>query len=631
MNRILIISIITFLQACASNTQLPDMSSQSAEGIFKVAMQLYKTAQNEAEFNDAIRRLEMAEYKGSSAAKYQLGLINESQGDIDNAYKRFEVLAHDGHSGAQNKLGYIFHNGLLGELDFRKAFHWFSLSSEQGSPHGQYNLGVLYSNGQGVEKNTEESLRLFRLSAEGGFDLAQQALAYEYFTGKNVSQNYVLAKSWYEKSAMQGNKQAQHDLGLMYLDGVGVPLDYKLAFYWLELSTKQGHLYAQATLANMYKLGNGVAKDPERAFKLLADAASRNNDLAQYNLALMYKLGQGVIADYSAAYSLFLQVSKVEGTKESDRLVSLACYQLGLAHQYGLGQPKSIEKALAWYQKAINLGLTDVGREYALLSTQAFMDKGLTLLEESDFVSAEVQFRSLIEARAEYAQAADYLNLGVSLKGQKKEKASIEAMKKAISMEPENADFHAYLGSNLASFERWGEAVASYKKAVELAPGSELIRTSLKSALLQQKNQKELVRLKNLNNIPGDIFSVEMAQKEIDRRWNRGVQFLQREKGDKAEIIFREFIRFWPDFPGTYQYIGLALGMQGKYRESIEYLEYALEKDPNDASLYGNLGFSYEKVGRFKDAVTYYEKALSIEPSHRNTHINLQRVRKRLY
>jgi tetratricopeptide (TPR) repeat protein len=59
---------------------------------------------------------------------------------------------------------------------------------------------------------------------------------------------------------------------------------------------------------------------------------------------------------------------------------------------------------------------------------------------------------------------------------------------------------------------------------------------------------------------------------------------------------------------------GLQLAQQGKHEEAIEIYKKALEKDPEQANIMGNMADSYSKMGKNDEALELYKKAIAIKP-----------------
>ncbi len=59
---------------------------------------------------------------------------------------------------------------------------------------------------------------------------------------------------------------------------------------------------------------------------------------------------------------------------------------------------------------------------------------------------------------------------------------------------------------------------------------------------------------------------------------------------------------------------GLQMAQQQKYQEAVDLYKQALEKDPEQANIMGNMADAYAKMGKNEDALEVYKKAIAIKP-----------------
>lgn len=72
--------------------------------------------------------------------------------------------------------------------------------------------------------------------------------------------------------------------------------------------------------------------------------------------------------------------------------------------------------------------------------------------------------------------------------------------------------------------------------------------------------------------------------------------------------------------------IGRELANKEQYKEAIEYLEKALQKDPKDIQILNSLGFANGRSGKYEKAKEWYKKALEIEPKFQKALGNIGHV-----
>jgi tetratricopeptide (TPR) repeat protein len=85
---------------------------------------------------------------------------------------------------------------------------------------------------------------------------------------------------------------------------------------------------------------------------------------------------------------------------------------------------------------------------------------------------------------------------------------------------------------------------------------------------------------------------IEKAQKEVEKAEKR------KQYSAEVQALFDS---------------GLKLASEGKYEEAIAEYKSALEKDPEQYSIMGNMADSYSKLGKNAEAVETYQKAIAIK------------------
>ncbi len=97
----------------------------------------------------------------------------------------------------------------------------------------------------------------------------------------------------------------------------------------------------------------------------------------------------------------------------------------------------------------------------------------------------------------EQRKALDHVNLGKKLRDRLLDEKALQEFKKAVELDPGNAEGHELLGLSLLEKEKTDEAIASFKKALQLNPRSTDAQVGLGSAYrLQGKNDEALEILK---------------------------------------------------------------------------------------------------------------------------------------
>jgi tetratricopeptide (TPR) repeat protein len=163
---------------------------------------------------------------------------------------------------------------------------------------------------------------------------------------------------------------------------------------------------------------------------------------------------------------------------------------------------------------------------------------------------------------------------------------AVAEYRKAIELNPKHASSHNNLGNALHAQGQVAEAIAEYRKALEFNPQLASAHNNIGRALRDQ----------------GQL--------------------------DDAITEYRQALRLNPRLPQVHYNLANALKAQGKVTEAIGGLRAALALNPNFAEAHNNLGKALQDQGQLGEAVEEYRKAVAINPKLAAAHGNLARALK---
>lgn len=106
----------------------------------------------------------------------------------------------------------------------------------------------------------------------------------------------------------------------------------------------------------------------------------------------------------------------------------------------------------------------------------------------------------------------------------------------------------------------------------------------------------------------------------------RAAELLKRGAFAEAIDFIDDAIESNPEDVQLYEYLAYAYAKLGKYYESIDILEHAIDLDPRSAKLHYNLGIAYQKVHNLTMAKDEFTKALGLDPGYTPAKIALDLV-----
>ncbi|MFY7698442.1 MAG: tetratricopeptide repeat protein [Legionella sp.] len=370
-------------------------------------------------------------HNGVKDAELPLAFFNAMDSDPQKQASAFAVAKREslkGNKQAALLLGFLYDRGIAVPTNRAEAISYYQQA--EASSVVAFILGTYYSQGIGTPQDQERGRILLQQAANAGFSYANINLAImkkkigeEFipelergFTRGNTTAGILLADHYlsedsddknmqqafaiYQQLADTGNQQAQLKLGFMYEQGLGTQANAAIAQKWYSLAAEQGSPIAQFLLGHLNQLGwinnqpdyaaakkwyasaqgkyapaavalgfiyDTVDENYQHAAITYEKAAQAGDATAQFNLGLIYEKGKGIAVDYDKAKALY-ELAAAHGHPQA--MVQLAGLYLNIDSKEFA--PNQLQRALAWYKKAADLGDRD-----ALYQLGLFAEIGL--------------------------------------------------------------------------------------------------------------------------------------------------------------------------------------------------------------------------------------------------------------
>ncbi len=185
------------------------------------------------------------------------------------------------------------------------------------------------------------------------------------------------------------------------------------------------------------------------------------------------------------------------------------------------------------------------------------------------------------EAAAKKDEAGDLANQGLAFFNQQKWPQAEAAYRKALEMEPAVASHHFQLGKDLGFQNKWSEAIGAYSEAIRLSPNEAPIHFALGLAYA------------NLSNWP------------------------------KAQESQQTAIRLDPETAAYHFYLGNALAYQAKWPDAEAAYSDAVRLDPKNAMYHDVLGSACYNQKKLAQAEAQYREAIRLEGANGLYHADL--------
>jgi arylsulfatase A-like enzyme/Flp pilus assembly protein TadD len=173
-------------------------------------------------------------------------------------------------------------------------------------------------------------------------------------------------------------------------------------------------------------------------------------------------------------------------------------------------------------------------------------------------------------------------------------------------------------GVVLAGEGRFDQAVAEFKKALELAPEDPLIHAGLAHALEQKGDLADAAR-----------YCREALRLDPDnprRLYDLGTVLGKQGNYEEAAEYLAKFTALNPEDVPALTNLGLVLARQNKLDEAMLHLSEAVRLRPEDGQVHLTMGGVLEENGRMKEAVAQYDQAVRLNPKRPDWANHLARI-----
>jgi superkiller protein 3 len=185
---------------------------------------------------------------------------------------------------------------------------------------------------------------------------------------------------------------------------------------------------------------------------------------------------------------------------------------------------------------------------------------------------------------------------------------ALEEFKKAVKGDAKSPYFQKGLGLAYSQLGKYDEAVAAFRKALQINPYYVDVRNDLGTALVlsgkRAEGKAEFVAAYNDPTNPSPDLSAR----------NLGQAYLEDKNYTEAANWFRSAINKNKALVDAHTGLAEALIGLGKPEEAVPILEAALKEAPRNLSLLVGLGDAYYRTGRFTEARARLEEVAKTDP-----------------
>lgn len=187
-------------------------------------------------------------------------------------------------------------------------------------------------------------------------------------------------------------------------------------------------------------------------------------------------------------------------------------------------------------------------------------------------------------------------NLGLILFQRGDYGEALEHFRRAVEIEPNDAELNSNLAKALVSQHELGEVLQRHRRAVDQAPGNPTFRAEFGAALI-------------------GTYYAEIDDAALTRMLQRAGYATCDELLADAERQLDQTLRIQPENSQALNNRALAHMARGEWGLAAESFRRSLTLNPNSARAHGNLAATLVRLKRIPEALVEYEAALRLDPN----------------
>ena len=183
---------------------------------------------------------------------------------------------------------------------------------------------------------------------------------------------------------------------------------------------------------------------------------------------------------------------------------------------------------------------------------------------------------------------------------------AMEALRRAIEIQPNLAVAHVQLGLTLLAVGRVDEAMVEMKRAIVLDPNDAHAYVGLGNVSRAMRRYAEAIDMyKQATSLDSNYFSAYA---------NLGTVYGITEHYPESAEAFQQALRIDPNNADALNGLGIAQFRLGQHEEGIQTVKRAVRLNPGFVNAYLNLARWYESLGRYEESADAFTEAIRIVP-----------------
>lgn len=238
-------------------------------------------------------------------------------------------------------------------------------------------------------------------------------------------------------------------------------------------------------------------------------------------------------------------------------------------------------------------------------------DRALDLFDRGFLEEAESELRKALEIQPD--QADWQFNLGLTLEAAQRDQEAMEQFERAASLAPDQMYPNLALGSMAIRLGQWSKSLSAFDDAIAIDPTCEEAHAGRIESHAGAENHDEAETA---------FYLAEMAMEESSAQCLQAIakSLIVRKSYPRAEWCLRESIRLAPASPEAPVQLAMLLADTDQAADALKIFSDLLRERADDVMILMASARLFVKLERFPEAMGRLENLLRIEPTNLEAH-----------
>jgi len=238
-------------------------------------------------------------------------------------------------------------------------------------------------------------------------------------------------------------------------------------------------------------------------------------------------------------------------------------------------------------------------------------DRALDLFDRGFLEEAESELRKALEIQPE--QADWQFNLGLTLEAAQRDQEAMEQFERAAALAPDQVHPNLAVGAMAIRLNQWPKALAAFEMILSIESSCEEAHAGRIESLCGAGEHDEA---------EAAFYLAEMAMEDSSAMCLQAIatSLITRRSYPRAEWCLRKAIRLAPDIPEAPVQLAMLLAETSRSNDALRIFSDLLRERPDDVPTLLASAKLFVKLGRLPEAMGRLDRLLRIEPIHLEAH-----------